>query len=447
MVERFAENLPHIAAILILVACSGAISASETALFALTPRQLADRAAAAQIGWRIVLALRREPRALLSTVLLTNTAINILLYSVLGVTVFRISQGSPLWTTALGIGGFVFAVFFAEILPKQAALALAARVAPRVALPLRVLQTITGPVRWLLENFFVEPLTRLLAGTAERGPSLSPEEIQDVVSVWKSEGRIDDREYSIIHHVVGLARTRVSALMVPRVDFVAFDLADPPEKLARLFVNSRLLRLPVFEGNIDHVVGIIHAREFFHNREKRLRDLIRPVHFVPEQANVESLLNHFRRTGTQIAVAVDEYGGLAGVIALEDVLEAIVGDIAVPDEPLAGPPLVRISETEYLADARMNVEVFRRAFDLPPEETRVDRLGGFVAERLGKLPAPGDEVRFELLRLRVESVRRRRVLSVRVLLDAPMAPNPDLHILLGPASTAVEPPSEAARHD
>lgn len=435
--ERLIENLPHLFALGALMVISGAISGSETALFALTRKQLTELAASGGIGARMVVRLRDQPRSLLSTVLLSNTAVNILLYSILGVTSVRLAAGSPVWTGFFGVSGFVLTVFGAEIIPKQIALALSMRLAPLVAIPLRALEVATAPLRWLLENVFVEPFTRLLTGTAEGGPAVSAEELQELVLICQNDGLIDDRENVILHHVVELSETRVSALMVPRVDFVAFDISDRAETLAAQFKSSRLLHIPVYEGNIDNIIGVIHAREFFLARSRHagkeiaLRELIRPVHFIPEQAGVEALLQHFRRTGTQMAVVVDEYGGLAGVIALEDVVEAVVGDLSAPDEPAQGPPLVRIDDTTYLVDARIDVDDFRRAFQLPVEDTRIDTVGGLIAEQLGRLPVIGDTVTLGHATLQVESIRKRRVLRARLTLSQPAEENADLAMLLG----------------
>lgn len=440
MLTRLLENLPQLIAILILTGISGMISASETALFAVTRRQLADLSASGRLGASVAIGLRDNPRSLLSTVLLSNTAVNILLYSILGVTSVRIAAGSTLWTTLFGVGGFVLTVFGAEILPKQFALVLAHRLAPLVAIPLRTLQAATAPIRWLLDNFFVEPLTRIFTGTAGKADTVTPEELQELVNLCQSGGLIDDRENLILHHVVELSEMRVSALMVPRVDFVAFSMADGRDRLAELFKTSRLMHIPVYDGTTDNLLGIIDARNFFLNRDRPLRELIRPVHFIPEQARVDSLLQHFRKTGTKLAIVVDEYGGLAGVVALEDIVEAIVGDLSVAEEPREGPQIERISDTVYLVDGGMDVDDFRRAFELPLEDTRIDTVGGLLAEALGRLPAHGDEVRIGHALLRVVSMRKRRVIRVKVILDAPAEENPAMALLLGASRPArVEP--------
>lgn len=430
MIDRLFQILPTLLLMCVLIAASGMISASETALFALTRKQLRDLSAAKAVGSRVLMQLRADPRGLLSTLLLTNTAINMLLYSVLGVTSVRLSGGSAAWATVFGIGGFVLTVFGAELLPKQIALVVSARMALIVAPAIQGLIIATSPIRWLLENIFVEPLTRLVSGTRENRTAITGEELQELVNICQTEGLIDDRENRIIHHVVDLAETRVSALMVPRVDFIAFNATHDRAELAKLFKSSRLLRIPVYEGTIDNILGTISARDFFLDSRKTIRELIRPVHFIPEQAGVEALLQHFRKTATQMAVVVDEYGGLAGVIALEDVVEAIVGNLSAADEPGDGPGLTRIDEKTFAVDAGMDVDDFRRAFELPLEETRVDTVGGLIVEALDRLPEPGDEVTIDHLMLRVMVMRKRRVSRAMVVLTKELQDNADLAILL-----------------
>ena len=436
LIDRLIENLPAFALIGTLIVASSMASASETALFALTRKQLSDLAALNTVSARKVAQLRANPRGLLSTLLLTNTAINMLLYSVLGVTTVRVSGGSTAVATAIGIGGFVVTVFGAEILPKQIALTLSVKLSLMIAPVIRGLVIATSPLRWLLENVFVEPLVRLVGGTTQSGSSLAAEELQELVSICEDGGLIDDRENRIIHHVVELSETRVSALMVPRVDFSAFNVAHDRRDLDKLFKTARLLRMPVYEGTIDNIIGTVAARDTFLNPDKPIRELLKPVQFVPEQAGAESVLQHFRRTGTQMAIVVDEYGGLAGVIAMEDIVEAIVGNLSAPDETGDEPRLVRLGPDTFTVDAAMDIDDFRRAFELPIEDTRFDTVGGLIVESFGRLPEPGDEVTIGHVVLRVMVMRKRRVFRAMVTLLKPTQENADLSLLLAAADDA-----------
>lgn len=427
--DVFLKNLPRLITLGILIAASGLISASETALFALTRQQLSRFRQSKKNSSQTILRLRKNPSELLSTVLLANIAVNILLYSMLGITVGRLAQDAPFWTTTLGVVGFLIVLFGAEILPKLIAFTFCERFAPIAALPLRVLEIVTVPVRRLLGITLVEPLTRLFSSSAG-STAIGADELQRLVNISQSEGLIDDRENVLLHQLMELSDLRVSALMTPRVDVVAYNLADSPAEFVRLVKANRLLRIPVYEGNIDSINGIVFAKEYLLNPNKEIRQLIRRVHFIPEQARVEALLRHFRRTRSQLALVVDEYGGLAGVVALEDVVEAIVGELRAPEERTDLPTLVRLNDTTYSVDAGLDINEFCRAFELPLEETRINTVGGRIAEKLDRLPEKGDEITIGHTTLTVASMRLRRVLRVRVQLGRPVTENPDLILLL-----------------
>jgi CBS domain containing-hemolysin-like protein len=226
-----------------------------------------------------------------------------------------------------------------------------------------------------------------------------------------------------------LSDLRVSALMIPRVDLIAFNITHDKNELLDLIKSSRLLRIPVYEGHIDNIKGVIHAKEFLLNPDAPLRQLIRPARFIPEQAGVEALLQHFRSTESKSALVVDEYGGMAGIVAMEDVVEAIVGELYSPGEASVPPNIHRVNDTTYLVDARLLVDEFGRAFDLPIDESRVHTVAGLIARMLDRIPQRGDQVTLGPATLTVIAMKSRRILRVRLTLEKPARSNPDLLML------------------
>jgi len=438
ILQRLIENLPHLLAIVVLTACSGFMSASETALFALSRQQLAALRGAPGLIPRLILQLRERPAELLSTILFVNTAVNILLYSMIAVTTARLTAGSGLWSTLVGGGAFLGVVLFAELLPKLVAFVNSQQLAPLAAGPLRVLELATGPLRWFVDKALVMPLARIFSPATPLESAIQPVELQNLISAARSSGLIDEREDAMLQQLMRLSGSQVRHVMIPRVDVVAFDLAGDSGELLELIRANRLLRIPVFENNIDNIRGIVLAREFLLNRSRPIRSLIRPVHFIPEQASVEALLQHFRSTDTQLAMVVDEYGGLAGVVAMEDLVEEIVGELHAPDERFPLPPVRRLDETTYLIDAGLDLDDFRRAFELPIENSRVSTVGGLITQELNRVPVAGDQIRIGPAALEVTNMRRRRVLMVRLRLERPPLPSPELNRLM--AGTAAEPP-------
>jgi len=420
----------------VLLAASAFMSGSETALFAMSRQQLNRLRQTEHPSARMVLRLRGRPSVLLSTVLLANIAVNILLYSILAVTVARLGGESAILTAGLGMAGFFLVLTGAEILPKLLAFALSDRLALLVAMPIRVLEIVTSPVRWVLTVLFVEPLLRIFGGGAHVELKVSAEELQKLVDICQNEGLITERENALLHRVVDLASLRVRDLMVPRVDLVAFGIADSREDLVRLIRKRRLLRIPVFDEQIDNIKGLIHAKEVLLRPDVPLCELIRPVRFIPEQASVEALLQQFRATGSQLRLVVDEYGGIEGVIAMEDIIEALVGELYVPGETRRRPPLERVDDRTFIVDGGLDVQDFRRAFGLTLEDVRITTVGGLIAQALDRIPEKGDTVMIEHARLSVTRMRGRRILRARIELDEPPAENPDLtHLLsLAPGS-------------
>ncbi|MFH1418989.1 MAG: hemolysin family protein [Planctomycetota bacterium] len=446
-IETLVDNIPHLLAITILVAVSGLISGSETALFALRRNQLLRlRRANTRLG-NLVLRLRGEPANLLSTVLLANIAVNILIFTMLAVTAVRLADGSTVLSTLFGAVGFVFMLLFAELIPKLVAFSLCDRLATVVAVPIRVLEIVTLPVRWLLVTAIVAPLTKIVSGTRPVLRTIRAEELQHLAMISQDEGVIDERENTLLHQVMELKDSRVGALMVPRVDIVAFNLAHDTNELLELFKSSRLLRIPVYEGDIDNIKGYISAKQFVLDRDKPLQGLVSPIRFIPEQASVEALLQHFRTTRSKIAIVVDEYGGVAGIVALEDVVEAIVGELYSPEEVATLPPIVRVSETTFLVDAGLDVDEFRRAFALPVEETRINTVGGLIAQMLHRVPQRGDRVGIGSAWMTVIAMHKRRILRIRLTLESRPRDNPDLTLLLERVSARRRPSSTEDEND
>lgn len=437
MTALLIENIPRILFLCGLTVLSGVISASETALFSLTRQQINRFRHGKTRSAAIIIALRENPTELLSTVLLCNIAVNILLYSMLGVTVARFAEVSTAGATIIGILGFFAVLFGAEIVPKLVAFSWCEGLSLFLAGPLRVMELATSPVRWGLSRAFVEPLTRILSPT--RSKSVQTDDLQKLLDISQRQGLIDDRESHLLHQLMELSSLRISSVMTPRVDVIAFDLNQPVEVLKSLIRKHRLLRIPVYRDDVDNIVGIVSAKQLFLHSDRPIDTMIRPVHYIPEQATCEAVLRHFRHTNTQVALVVDEYGGLAGLVAMEDLVESIVGDLRSPDERADLPALRRIDDSTYMADANLDVHDFCRAFELPEVETRIHTLGGLVAQELDRLPMTGDEVRLFHARMTVVHMRNRRIIRVRVSLDEPIAETPDLSVLLAQSGGAPAP--------
>lgn len=409
---------------LVLLGLSAAFSGSETVLFSLSPAQRQhDRVGGTPLR-KLAAGLMDRPRETLMVILLGNTAVNVLIFST---AVTFSAQLSGLFGAAGAVGGALFPIvgvmFIGEVFPKVIGTRFAGSLVGPVGFFVHSVSLALGPVVRILDRVLVTPLTRVLFGPAahRRAHALSTEEVKTLLEMSRRGGVIDQTENEFLRSVLDLNSLRVRDVMVPRVEVTAFDVNGSPDRLRELMRQTRRKRVPVCDGSIDNIVGLVYAKILFLGSVKRLRDIVMPVRFVPETASCEQLLAHFRATRTQIAVAVDEYGGMAGIVALEDVLEAIVGDINdIRDTPDA-PEVVQISPHDYDVSGRLSTHYWAETFG-QPRLARIATVGGLVAARLGRPPRVGDTVRIGNVELAVMSLDKRRVNRLHLrLLDAESA--------------------------
>ncbi len=394
--------------LVVLLACSAAISGSETALFGLSRQDLHAFATSASRLRRTAASLMHHPHHLLLTILIANTAVNIGIFAVSFRMAEDLGRSSPLQASMVGVGALVAVILMGEILPKSVALAHPRGLAPLAAPGIQVLQFALSPVRWLLAVALVEPATRLLLPPAARAPAVSTEELRDMIERSTGHQVINSLESDMLQAVVGLADVNVRSVLVPRVDMIAVSLRDAHEVIRSRFEQCGKTKLPVFGRDLDDMRGLLYARDFHLNPGRNVEQLLRPVTFVPEQADLIQVIRHFRRTHTQLAIVVDEYGGVAGLVTLEDVLEEIVGDLRGPaeeDQPLAQ----FLDDNTYRLSGQLGVRDWASLFGITTIDADVDTLGGLITARLGRIPRVGDTVQTGNLSLTVESLHGRRV--------------------------------------
>jgi len=416
LAASFAAHIWQLLPMLLLLLASGFFSGSETALFNLSRSQRHKLARSAGLTGRMIALLARRPHRALYTLLLGNMIVNVAIAALSAVQVLQLeAAGAPGWLVAVASGVPLLAlIFVGEVTPKMLAYGTAERWARLAAGTVYVIGRALGPVLWLLEGALVAPLTQMIAPRRAGEPDVTAEELDALLELSAKRGVIDRSVSELLREIVELTDLRVGDIMVPRVDIVGYDVDAPAEGLAECFRRTRLRKIPVYEGDIDHVLGVVHAKRLLLEPGARLRDLVVKVPFVPETAAVERALLLFRLTRTQLAIAVDEYGGTAGLVTLEDVLEEIVGDIPDPHEAPPGPAVVRVGEREYLLEGNLAVHEWSEAFGMDLSGRRLSTVGGFVTSLLGRLPRVGDRAEYRNLRFTVESMRRRRVGRLRL---------------------------------
>jgi CBS domain containing-hemolysin-like protein len=319
-----------------------------------------------------------------------------------------------------------FHVVIGELVPKAVALDRAEGTALAVAAPVRAFFVVMHPLVWLLMRSTAFVL-RLL-GLRQPGSELdvhSEAELRMLVSASTQAGEIETEEQEMLYKVFDFADKEVKDVMVPRPDVVALSIDLPPEDALAAMIDSPYTRYPVFRGSLDEIVGILHVRDLFSELHDRgiaavnLDDIVRPAHIVPETKDLAALLAEFRRTNQHMAIVVDEYGGMEGIVTLEDLLEEIVGEIEdeydLPDETVE-----RVDEHTIRIDGTFPIDDFNEQFgtDLPAEDFHT--VGGFVFGLLGRAPERGDRVEHGRLAFEVLEMDGTRILRLQVEFPEPV---------------------------
>jgi len=418
--------LMSVTLLLVLVVLSGTFSGSETVLFSLTPAQLQHQAASSNPFRRLAVRLMKQPKRTLTTILVGNTAVNVLLFATSYVLFRGLAASAGAWITPVaGVASVLLVVVCGEVVPKVLGVALTHRLAPFSATVVLAASYVLGPLGRLLDLLVVEPLTRLIFGRPGRKghieSDLTSSELKTLLEMSRRRGLIDRTENVYLREVIDLSEIRARDIMVPRVQVVMFDVNGSPDELRLLMRDSHLTKIPVFDGRIDNIVGLVYAKILFFEPDKPLRDLVVPVRFIPELITGEQLLQHFRNTKSQIAIAVDEFGGMAGLVTLEDVLEEIVGEIHDPEDAREEPEIVPLSETEYDVSGQLGVHYWIETFGISGITERVATVAGLVTTRLGRPARIGDAIRIGNVEMKVTAASRRRVHRLRLTLTGASA--------------------------
>jgi putative hemolysin len=320
----------------------------------------------------------------------------------------------------------IFTIIFGELVPKQIGLAHAERVAMTTSRFIDALGTVFGPLvaflTWTTRN-----ISRLFGADVAADERISAEELRLIIEQGGEQGILEAEEEQMLHAVIELGDQRVHEVMVPRIAMVTLPATATFEHAIDTIVQEGHSRIPVYEESVDEIVGILYAKDLLPFLKgaavelPALRSLLRTPVFVPESMTVDDLLHELQRRKVHLAIVLDEYGGTAGLVTIEDLLEEIVGEIQ--DEYDAEEPLVvRLSDNEARLDGRAHVDDLADLFETQlglEDEDEYDTVGGLIYHRIGGVPKPGDQVQVDGLTITVETTDGRRVGKVLVVRTVP----------------------------
>lgn len=413
--------------VVVCLVLSAFFSSSETALTTVNLiriRNLADNGDKAA-AW--VLKARRDQSKMLGAILIGNNVVNLSASSMLTVLVTDVF-GSQAVGAATGVLTLLV-LLFGEITPKTIATLEAEKNALRFARVICLLMTTLTPVIFVV-NLLSGGVLRLL-GVDPNKPtdSITEDELRTIVEVGHEKGVIESEEKEMINNVFDLGDSVARDIMVPRIDMSFVDVEASYEELMEIFRRDHYTRLPVYEDNTDNIIGIINMKDLILLEDRAafsVRDYLRQPLFTFESKKLSELMIEMRKTSNNIVIVLDEYGATAGLITLEDILEEIVGDIRDEFDADEEDELKEISKGEYLADGSMNLDDINDRLGLELVSEDFDSLGGFMIDRLEHLPAEGEEVDTEEVRLVVEKVNKNRIDKVHIYVKKTVANEADL---------------------
>ncbi len=399
--------------IVFCIAMSAYFSATETAFSSLNRIRVKNMAEKGNKKAALALRLSENYDVLLSTILIGNNIVNITSAS-LATVIFVGFLGEEAGASISTVVTTIIVLIFGEVSPKSIAKESPEAFAMFSAPLLNVLIKILTPA-----NFLFKQWKKLLSKIfkSDRDSSITEEELLTIVEEAEQEGGIDEQESSLIRNAIEFSELEAADILTPRVDVVGIASDTPNDEIARVFQQTGYSRLPVYEGNIDHIIGIIYLKDFHnyvYHSDKDITAIIRPVLFIAKSKGIGELLKELQMKKSHIAVVMDEFGGTVGIVTLEDVLEELVGEIWDEHDKVVQ-EIEKVSDTEYLVLGGANVEKVFEELDRD-EEFEVLTVSGWVMDELEKVPSEGDIFRYRDMQVTVLQMDGKRVGKVQICL-------------------------------
>ena len=410
-----AVQLYKIISMLILLACSAFFSGAETAFFNLSRRQVKLFRDSKHKVQNLVASLLNKPGHLLDSLLFGNMTVNVLFYAISSILIMRVKEeGSLVLATIVALTSFAAIVLLGEILPKSIAYANSKSISLAAALPAFLCLKIFTPLEFVFKYVILEPILRLFLGPVRSPKPITVGEFKSLIDTTRKQGLISADENKLLTEVIELGFLKVRHVMRPRVDMLACSVTDSPETARKKMQKNHLTKLPVYIETIDNIVGAIHLRQLFLKTDTPLDKIVQKIYFVPEQKTVESLLEFFQRSRTDMAVVVDEYGGIAGSVRLEDIAEELFGQMEPTNQT---EPIKQTGPFEYRLAGNLAIHDWAEVFGIDLAETRLATVGGLITALLGKIPKTGDVAYFKNLKFTIEKMQKHRIETLILTLE------------------------------
>lgn len=400
---------------------SGFFSASETALTAF--RSIHLEKFADEKKEKLVVLLKqwlKDPNSMLTGMLIGNNIVNIMASSIATLLIVSYfgNTGKAVMITTIGMT--VAILIFGEITPKIIARNNSSQVAGKVIPYIYYLTKLFSPLIWIL--IFISKLIGRIVGInlEDAQVMITEEDIISFVNVGKEEGIIEEDEKEMIHSIVGFGETTAKEVMTPRTSMTAFEGNKSIDEIWDSMIEDGFSRIPVYHETIDNIEGILYVKDIMAqlkdgDTSKAIRELIRPAYFVPETKSIIEILKEFREKKVHIAMVLDEYGGIVGLVTIEDLMEEIVGEIRDEFDAEEEEFVKQLENNTYEIDAMIDIETLDKELDISlPISEDYESLGGLITTELGRIAEVGDELELENVKLKVIEMDKMRVSKVLI---------------------------------
>lgn len=414
----------YIVAFIVLLVLSAFFSSSETALFSLSQLTLQKLTDEKRKGAQRIAQMLKTPQKLLNTILFGNTLVNAVIVSVAALTTWKICNyigfseiiGLLIETVVITL----VLLICSEITPKVFALAHAEKYSLKLVGPLTFFTYLFFPVTFFL-TALTRGLTRALGGKVGQIPIITEDEMKSVVDMGQEKGSIEEDEKEMIKSLFSFSSTSVKEIMVPRIDMKCISSDETISEALKLVKEAGFSRIPMYEDTIDNIQKILYAKDLLkyinHTSEDKLvKDIAREAYFIPASKKIDDLLKEFKREKIHIAIIVDEYGGTAGMVTMEDILEEIVGEIQ--DEYDEETPLYSwVRPNTLLVNAKIDLTDLHEVLGVNlPENEGYETLGGFIHDIAERMPEEKEEIMYNDLKFIINKVENKRIVMVEIVM-------------------------------
>lgn len=402
--------------LLFLLALSAFFSSAETALTTVSNIRLRTMAEGGNKKAARVLKVTDDTPKMLSAILIGNNVVNISASSLATILAIRLfgSYGAGIATGVMTL----LVLLFGEITPKYIAARQSIKVSLRCSGVIYTLMVVLTPVIWVV-NHLVSGILRILrADRIEDTSSMTEEEFRTIIDVGSESGAIEDTEKDYINNLFDFSDTKVKELMIPKIDVTMVSTTASYEKIRQIYVESMYTRLPVYEEDSDHIIGILNMKDLLlkdPGSNFSVKRLLRKPYYTYEFKRASDLFHDMRRERIHLAIVQDEYGDVTGIVTMEDLLEELVGEIRDEYDANEEDDLIKESDTDYTAMGTMNLDDLCRQLDLPFTSEDYDTIGGYLLGLFDHFPKAGESyVSSEGIILSASTVRRRRIVRVHI---------------------------------